>query len=71
MPDADGGTAVTRFASRRAFLLGRGRAETPITPWAGPEARSLDAWERCGDCVPVCEGRIIRPGAGGYEERVE
>lgn len=60
---------MTTGSTRRAFLLGRGRVRTAIRPpWAFPEARFLDACERCGDCLRVCETRIIRTGAGGYPE---
>jgi ferredoxin-type protein NapF len=60
---------VTTSSTTRAFLLGRVRVRTPIRPpWASPEARFLDTCERCGDCLRVCETRVIRIGAGGYPE---
>lgn len=67
--DHDGCEAMTSMLSRRAFLGGYGKTASPVRPpWALPEAQFLDACERCGDCVRVCEERIIRSGAGGYPE---
>lgn len=60
---------MTTSSTRRAFLLGRGGVRAPIRPpWALPEARFLDACERCDDCARICEARIIRKGTGGYPE---
>jgi ferredoxin-type protein NapF len=33
-----------------------------------PEARFVEACERCGDCARICEAQIIHKGTGGYPE---
>ncbi len=56
--------------SRMQFLSGDlSGKNTPIRPpWALPEAEFLDACDRCGDCVPVCESGLIKVRRGGFPQ---
>lgn len=37
-------------------------------PWAVEEADFITGCTRCGDCISVCETRILIKGAGGFPE---
>ncbi|MDU8923380.1 ferredoxin-type protein NapF [Pasteurellaceae bacterium LIM206] len=37
-------------------------------PWAASEEKFVEGCIRCGDCIAVCESRILIKGAGGYPE---
>ncbi|MGO4222973.1 ferredoxin-type protein NapF [Lysobacter sp. TAF61] len=53
--------------SRRALLLGRQAARTPLRPpWALAESEFVDACTGCGACVERCPEQVLVRGAGGY-----
>lgn len=53
--------------SRRAFLRGRVRAETPLRPpWALAEGDFTNMCTACHACLSACPEKVLVRGSGGY-----
>ena len=54
--------------SRADLIRGRfANVPAPVRPpWALPEARFVEACERCDDCARACPEQIIMRGRGGF-----
>jgi ferredoxin-type protein NapF len=55
---------TTINTARRAFFRGSAAGIKHKVPWAVDAF--VDLCSRCGDCVRVCEERVLVPGDGGF-----
>lgn len=61
---------MVHVAQRARFLRGDFSAKhLPLRPpWSVDESRFVDTCTRCGDCLRVCEEKILVRGQGGFPE---